>query len=395
MPRQTRPDSGFAAFLLRWHGIWRRRTGVDGLRRTLRQLQGVSMPVSELESSILRARLADYSPIQLDELLAAGEFVWQGDQAFGRHDGCISLFARGEFALLGRISALADGARERRIRELLLQEDGLEFTGLVERLGGFPDDILRSLWKLVWNGELSSDSLDALRARHSATASRYHRRPRPRYATRERILPGSSGCWRLLSGPSSGFAAQADRTLARAGQLLDRCGIVCRRTTGEFDELRPQLEHLEAQGRAVRSRLLQADEEFSAPGVEQAWRAARNDAAQVVLAAVDPANPFGNLLPWPAMAGAYRPRRAPGARVLLANGRLMGYLSRTGRGLHTPDKLTDPAPLVALLRRAAVAGPVYLETINGEAPYETRWHHALVDAGFSPSRRGYLLRSAG
>lgn len=397
MPLQTQPDCELVAFLLRWHGVWQRRMGRDGLRRVLRQLQGVTLPFSDLESSILHARIRDYSPIQVNALISDGEFVWQGDQALGKHDGYISLFERGEFPLLGRISAFVDGVREQQIRNLLLDEDGLDFTGISERLGGFRDDILRSLWRMAWRGEVSSDSLDSLRARRSSTSSRHQRRPRPRYSTREGIPPGAAGRWALLSGPASGFAAESDRELAHARQLLDRWGVLCGRTIAGFDDLRPLLEALEAQGRASRTQLsaLGSDDEFSAPGAGDVWRASRDDHARVELSAVDPANAFGMLVPWPAMTKAYRPQRSPGARVFIDDGRLVGYMTRTGRRIHTPTGLGDPAPLVRLLRQAALRRPVYLESIDGEVPYETVWHHALVDAGFSPSPRGYLLRTAG
>jgi ATP-dependent helicase Lhr and Lhr-like helicase len=158
-----RPDHEFVAFLLRWHGLPRRRAGPEDLRRTLRQLQGISVPVSELESSILPARIRDYSPLDLDELIKTGEIVWQGNEALGRHDGCISLFLKDDFPRLGRINVFADGNRERCIRDLLLESGGLEFGEIVEKTDGFPDDVSRALWKLVWCGEASSDSLDALR----------------------------------------------------------------------------------------------------------------------------------------------------------------------------------------------------------------------------------------
>lgn len=351
------------------------------------------MPFSDLELSILPARLSDYSPVLVDEMLQAGDFVWQGDQRLGTHDGYVSLFAADDFPLLGRIGLFADGAREQRIRDLLLQEDGLDFTGISARLGGFPDEILRSLWKLVWSGEISSDSLDALRARHSSAESRYQRRPRPRYATRERIPPGAAGRWALLTGPGRGFAAGPARELASAARLLDRRGVVCPLTASGFERLLPLLERLEGEGLAQRTSLLGGHEvEIAAPGAEQVWRDTETRDARVILAAADPASPFGDPLPWPAMSGSCRPARAPGARVLIHDGRLVGYISATGRHLYAPRSLRDPAPVMTLLQRAAASGPVFIETVNGQRPYETSWHDALVDAGFSPSRRGYLLR---
>lgn len=353
------------------------------------------MPFSELDASILPARIRGYSPLHLDELIGSGELLWQGDHAVGRHDGYISVFTRDDFPLLGRISAFADGHREQRIRDLLLREESLDFAGLVERLGGFPDDILRSLWKLVWNGEVSSDSLQALRARRAPIASRHHRRPHPRYAAGKRAPPGGSGRWKLLSGPAHGFAPEAERERARARQLLDRTGILSPRTVTGYEALQPLLARLAAEGMALTAELWEphAGTIYAADGAEETWRRFSAEESHAVLSACDPANPFGSHIPWPAMTGTHRPRRSPGARVFIHAGRLVGYMDRTGRSLHTPEHLTDPAPLTRLLRQAAGRDPVYLVSIDGKPPRGTSWHDVLVDAGFSPSPSGYLLRA--
>lgn len=389
----AQPDRDFVAFLLHWHGVARGARGPDGLDRVLRQLQGFPIPVSELDASILPARFGDSSPSQFDALIRSGELVWQGEQALGPHDGYICLYNRDDFPLLGRISVFAVGERERRIRELLLREDGLDFDVMVDRLGGFPDDVSRSLWALVWSGEVTSDSLDPLRARRSSTSSRFHRRTTPRYASRQRVFAGASGRWRLLSGPDSGFAPEAERDLARTRLLLDRWGIVTRRTVPGWDVLQPLLAQFAARGEASVRRWLEPGDGFAAPGAEAAWLASRRDGGHAVLSACDPANPFGNPVPWPAMTNGHRPRRAPGARVFIHEGCLVGYLSPTGREIHTPEDLADPLPLMQLLQQVAVHNPVYLESIDGEPPYGTPWHRPLVDAGFSPSRVGYLLRA--
>lgn len=394
-PPGAQPDRDFVAFLLHWHGVARRTRSPKGLDRVLRRLQGFPMPFSELDGCILPARIGDQSPTQLDALIRSGEFVWQGDQALDPHDGYICLYARDDFPLLGRISVFADGERERRIRELLLWEDGLDFAAMVDRLGGFPDDVSRSLWALVWNGEVTSDTLDPLRARRSSTSSRFRRRSLPRYARRQRVHTAASGRWRLLSGPDSGFASEAERELAGARLLLDRWGIVTRCMVPGWDVLQPLLAQLAARGEASVRRWLEAGDGFAAPGAEAAWLDSRRDGGHAVLSACDPANPFGGPVPWPAMTNGHRPRRAPGARVFIHAGRLVGYMSRTGRDIHTPEHLTDPVPLIQLLQAVAAHHPVYLESIDGAPPYGTPWHGPLVDAGFSPSPVGYLLRAGG
>lgn len=391
-------DHRYVAFLLRWHGLWRRRRGIDGLRRTVAQLQGLDLPVSELEDSILRARVVDYSSQQLDELFASGEVLWQGTRPTGERDGMLRLLVSRDLPSLGRITVFVPGPRERRIREILVEQGGLEFDQLTSMLGGFPDDILRTLWKLAWNGEVTSNSLDALRARRSAAAARYRPRPRPRYATRRRLPPGAVGRWTLLSGPDSGFAPDGERKLALARQLLDRLGFVCPATiAGEavtFGALAPLLEQLEGAGLAHRTQLLYGGGavQFASPGVAQVW-----DECSVpdsgVLSACDPANPFGTVMPWPAMLAGCRPQRAPGARVLIRDGRLAAYLARDGKSLYAAKDAGDPGAIIGLLKQSAAGNPMFLESINGQRPYATPWHRELVAAGFSPSRRGYLLRA--
>ncbi|MBW3591935.1 MAG: ATP-dependent DNA helicase, partial [Actinobacteria bacterium] len=58
----------------------------------------------------------------------------------------------------------------------------------------------------------------------------------------------------------------------------------------------------------------------------------------MVVAATDPANPYGGLLPWPDLEDA-RLARDAGAYVMLHNGDLVGYLDKGRRRL----TLLDPA----------------------------------------------------
>lgn len=394
------PGNGrrLAAFLLQWHGTGGERSGREGLLRTIEQIQGIPIPFSDLETAILPARLPGYEPSMIDELMGACEVAWQGRRPVGQHDGWVVLYLAGDFPKLGRINLFVPGSREQRIREMLAEEDGCDFERISARLGGFGDDLLKTLWNLAWNGEATSDSLAALRARHSSTAARYHRRPRPRYAMRRRMLPGAAGRWRLLAGPRSGFAAESERELARAEQWLRYLGIVSRGTVaGEddhYERLAPLLARLVDEGKASHDDLLGTGEpQYLAPGAETVWRDGKSMPAGRVLAACDPANPFGLFLPWPPMVSGYQPQRVPGARIGVDDGMLVGYLTRKGRGLYTPEGHRDVESVVGWLKRSAAGYPLFIETVNGESPGRTPWHGSLVRAGFSPSRRGYLLRS--
>ncbi|WP_055426590.1 Lhr family helicase [Bifidobacterium aesculapii] len=74
----------YQAFLLDRQGVGpvggERYHGVDGLMRVIEQLEGVALPAAVWESSVFPARVADYAPPMLDELLAGGEIVWVGSK---------------------------------------------------------------------------------------------------------------------------------------------------------------------------------------------------------------------------------------------------------------------------------------------------------------------------
>ena len=58
-----------------------------------------------------------------------------------------------------------------------------------------------------------------------------------------------------------------------------------------------------------------------------------------MLAATDPAQPYGGALPWPPSGG--RPARAAGSMVILVEGEAVAYLDRSGRSLVTFPKAAD------------------------------------------------------
>jgi ATP-dependent Lhr-like helicase len=129
-----------------------------------------------------------------------------------------------------------------------------------------------------------------------------------------------------------------------------------------------------------------------------------------VLAAADPANPYGAALPWPAPseegsgAGApgARPGRKAGALVVLVDGELAWFLERGGRSLltFTDDPAADHAAAVALadLVAARRVASILVERIDGTPALQPRAGgpgpvvDALSDAGFVRTPRGMRLR---
>ncbi|MFB6612577.1 ATP-dependent helicase, partial [Agromyces sp. NPDC056379] len=80
----------YARFLPRWQQVGGGLRGPDGVLAALEPLVGVPLPASAIESLILPARVTNYRPSDLDELLAAGELLWQGHGSISADDGWIS-----------------------------------------------------------------------------------------------------------------------------------------------------------------------------------------------------------------------------------------------------------------------------------------------------------------
>ncbi|MGW2541581.1 ATP-dependent helicase, partial [Kitasatospora sp. NPDC001574] len=161
------PPRALAAFLPQWqHLAGHRLRGPDGLLRVVEQLQGAALPASALEKLVLPARLTDYSPGLLDELMAAGEIGWTGAGALPGKDGWISLHLA-ENAQLLRPEPIPPTVTpvHTALMEALAGGYGLFFRQLVAHLPDTPEqELVESLWDLVWAGYVSNDTLAPLRA---------------------------------------------------------------------------------------------------------------------------------------------------------------------------------------------------------------------------------------
>ncbi|MFF2749937.1 ATP-dependent helicase [Kitasatospora sp. NPDC058048] len=442
------PPRALAAFLPQWqHLSGHRLRGPDGLLRVVEQLQGTALPASALEKLILPARLTDYSPGLLDELMAAGEVGWCGAGALPGKDGWLSLHLAENAHLLrpepvppaltpvhsALMSALAGGY-------------GLFFRQLVQHL---PEEtaeaeIVEALWDLVWAGHVTNDTLAPLRAllgsgrTAGATAHRAPRStPRGRYGGAGRAFgrvggalrsgpPTVAGRWSLLPA----FAADPTvRATARAQSLLDRHGLLTRgtvaaeRVPGGFAGVYRVLAAMEERGRARRGYFVEglggaqfamegaADRLRSVNGRLERARAAEWPAAPVgeppqtlVLAAADPANAYGAALPWPepptAPGGkestAHRPGRKAGALVVLVDGEPALYVERGGKSLlawpQDGATLALAAGALAAAVREGALGSVTVERANGEPALGSDLGRALEEAGFHATPRGLRLR---
>lgn len=394
------PGRDYARFLLDWQQVQGELRGVTGLAWVLEQLTGASAPASAWESLLLPARIADYHPAMLDELLGSGIFVMSGTGCLGAADGWLGFhlaetaeltLTRGEFAetpvQAAILAALAGGGRFQRELE----------AELATPIG-------EDLWRLFWAGRITNDSYAAVRGLLGGSSSlRRPVVPRPRIARparhrRHRIGPAvpPGGRWSLLPVP----IADPTRALrARAEYLLDRHGVLTRgaeSVPGGFAALYKVLSALEERGECRRGYFV-ADlgaAQFALPGAVDLLRSASAPPVTVVLAACDPANPYGAALPWPTVTGGHRPGRRAGALVVLVAGELALYVERGGRTAlcFTADPGPAAAALVDTLRRARVPSMV-IDTVNGGPILPSPLASALLAAGCYASHRSVRFRS--
>jgi ATP-dependent Lhr-like helicase len=119
----------------------------------------------------------------------------------------------------------------------------------------------------------------------------------------------------------------------------------------------------------------------------------------VLLAATDPANPFGAALPWPGRGedSGHKPGRKAGALVVLVDGHLVLYVERGGRTLLTwdadPDRLQPAVDALALAVREGHLGRLTVQRADGAGVLESALGRALEQAGFHATPRGLRLRA--
>jgi ATP-dependent Lhr-like helicase len=399
--------------------------GPDRLLDVVEQLQGAAVPASVLETDILPARLPRYRPRDLDLLCAAGEVVLVGAGPLGERDGKIALYLTDDLPLLqlGQTDA-PDGEFHQRLRDHLARSGASFFAELQQAAGGPAGMVLDALWDLVWSGEVANDSPAALRAYLSGAAAvrALGRRRTGPFRSRRQAPPSAVGRWSLISASLGGRAATStERARAVAEQLISRHGILTRQAVlaegvlGGFAALYPVLASLEEAGRLRRGYFLAGlgGAQFAQAGAVDRLRSLRESAVEedpehlgaVVLAATDPANPYGAALPWPApaVASAPRPMRSAGARVVLVDGMLAAFVrgDRDVAMFLPPDEparsAVGRAAAVAVARWAVATGRVHLgwATVDGVPAGRSAFGEYLGSAGFASLGAGFRYLSSG
>ena len=416
--RQVEPvePQVFVRLLTAWQGLLRKRAGLDALLDAIENLQGAPMAASIFEQEILAARVEGYSPADLDALCAAGEVVWCGIEPVGDRDGRLALYLTDHLArlrLLPRDVELTD--IERALLDHLEQQGASFFAALHHAAGdGYPADTVDALWNLVWKGLVTNDTFHAVRAFTRAP----ERRPRkggPRsFRTRRASPPSAEGRWSLVAQRMGAQPAVSptEWSTSVAQQLLARYGVLTREVAGAegiyggFSAVYDVLKALEDAGRVRRGYFVGGvgATQFALPAALELMRSLReepDDPEVVLLAATDPANPFGTMLKWPdtgTASGGRGATRTVGAQVILVSGHLAAYLSKGGRQLlawlpeDEPQRSAIARPLARQLAAMARLGGLMVAEVSGVPAGDHPLAPFLVEAGFHASAMGFMMR---
>lgn len=429
---QVEPVStaAYGRFLSSWQHVGSSHsTGIDGLAAVIEQLAGVLIPASALESLVLGQRVRDYQPSMLDELLASGEVMWSGAGQIGGSDGWVALHLAETAPLtLPAPAEIEFTDTHRAIMETLGHGGAYFFRQLTEQAS--ESELKTALWELIWAGWITGDTFAPVRAmlsgprRSGAPAHRQRQRP-PRLSRYSVARPHSRAADPMVSGRWSALpAAEPDSTVRahfQAELLLNRHGVLTKGAAaaegvpGGFATLYKVLSAFEDAGRCQRGYFVESlgGAQFAAASTVDRLRSyldgvdpQRPEYHAVVLAATDPANPYGAALAWPDRAGdadTHRPGRKAGALVALVDGRLVWFLERGGKTLlsFTSDAETQRAAAAALadLVSAGRLPSLLVERINGVAVLDpgvdaerAAVQEALTGAGFARTPRGLRLR---
>jgi ATP-dependent Lhr-like helicase len=308
------------------------------------------------------------------------------------------------------------------------------------------DDVAGWLWDLVWAGTVANDTLGPLRA-----LTRSGSRARARSGTRSgpALAAGRAGGGRASSSPRGGYRSrrwnrpstgsmpssvapaphlagrwfalpprETDPTVmshALMTRLMDRYGVLTRgsvtaeQVPGGFAGVYKLLAAAEDAGRYRRGYLVDGlgGAQFAEPATVDRLRSLSDDTpgpgrsptstpAGVLLAATDPANPFGAALPWPESAEhGHRPGRRPGASVALLDGQLVLFLERGGKSVLTFTEdvglLQHAAALLADAVHARRLSRIRVERIDAEPAPGTTLGAILAEHGFRRLPSGFQL----
>ncbi|MCB9917458.1 MAG: DEAD/DEAH box helicase [Planctomycetes bacterium] len=396
----------YARFVMSWHGIGEAPSRTSAFD-VIRKLEGLALPWSSLVTDILPARIEGFRTAMLDDLCARGEILWVGCGSIGPTDGRVRLFTLDGARLLLTPS---DRDVEERTdaqhttasvlqRAILrtLERRGASFVHAIESAVRAenptldPRDFEAAIWELVWAGRIHNDTFAPFQSLGKKRG-------------RNAVLAG--GRWSLVSDVFDSSVRATEQRHELAKSLLARHGILSRNAMalesvdGGFGAIYEVLRAMEDSGHVRRGHFV-ADfvgAQFASVAAIEHLRSSRQQALADarVLAATDPANPWGASLPWPKTAVDHaKLRRVPGARVVLTNGEPVFYVVPNRRSILSFETTGDTAALHAaigaLVELRSPIRPRSIDRIDGEDAASHSLAAAFLEHGYVRDYRGLLF----
>ena len=414
------PARALARFLPLWQGVGGGARGIDGVLRSIEQLQGAAVPASALETLVLPLRVPGYYPAMLDELCASGELLWSGQGALAGGDGWLSLHLADSapLTLAPAVSEAVSTPVHEAVLDALSRGGGWFFRQLADTVGASTEPVDDSalvavLWDLAWGGHVTNDTLTPLRAVLGGAGRSAARRPARSTRTRpgrpsravlgsglggglgrgggrpvlpSRLGPPSvAGRWSMLPArepdPTRRASAAAEMLLERHG-VLTRGAVAAERSEGGFAASYRVLSVFEETGRVRRGYFVEGlgAAQFALPGAVDRLRALQTAAEQTAQAPDWAGSDELLTVPDWAAGGIRRPaRQAPGAFVLAAADPANAY----GAALLWPERSVEAG---AGHRPGRKAGAVVV-VVDGElVVYVERGGKSLLTWTDDPAR---------
>lgn len=377
------PANAYVRFLLDRQDIARAGeptlAGIDGVAQVIAQFEGVALPMEQWEREVLPARVPDFRPAMLDELIAAGEVLWAASTVGEAHpisffptDSPLAPLPVDAQAGVAEASAaepgeLEDPSLDAIVRHVLVAQGPLTFRALTDGAAQLAGPVARTdrevaeaLQRLVWKGEATSDGLGFPRAGGLAAAASASaaggqtpppsrrrassRRGRSLHSEARRAARAAvvgrqvastafdaalAGRWSALAPSGQSSTVQA---VALVESLLDRYGVVTRDIAlaagvpGGLSVLYPVLRAMEEAGDLARGMFVEGmgPAQFAQRETVEALRAFARPAdtsapaSLVALPADDPACLFGAGIPWPDVAWDAAPEAPAADSALVA-----------------------------------------------------------------------------
>jgi ATP-dependent Lhr-like helicase len=344
----ARDASDYAAFLPMWQ-----KAGTDtvspeaSLYNTIRQMEGLYLPMEYWETIVFPSRIKGYAPSLLDRMCASGKVFWRLLPQKQDKKPSLAWYCIENFSPDMESSPIsADELDENSEKVLLaLKSKGACFTHVLTAFCGIPSsELLDILENLVYKGFVVNDSFISLRyfINKPAIKSSSVLAERDTVLKAKRVASAVSkidmGRWEIAwQVKDDDIQKHIDRWLARYG-LLSREVFSFEESSVSWNDVYEALKLREYSGSLLRGYFLKGISgiQFMLP---EAWQKLEGQSGMQVINACDPSQVYGKILPHSESTIDFT--NIPGSVVIMDSGKPVLVLERYGENISFSGNLTQ------------------------------------------------------